>query len=101
MDTTLLHLVLKEVRSLAERHSRLNASVSVIEQRLKLAQQAERKATNNRIRDLQRELKKIESQPISLAQIMNTWWLRLLAIAMLGLANIDLKHAIALVLQLK
>jgi DNA repair exonuclease SbcCD ATPase subunit len=101
-DTLTEHL-LREVRSLSERLARLSASVSVIEQRLKLASLSERRETQGQIRELRRDLKglekKLTTQPIAFRQIMDTWWLRLVAIAILGLANIDLKEAIALVLR--
>lgn len=105
MQTDVLGTLLRELRSLSERQSRLSASVSVIEQRQKLSAQSERKESLTRWRDLRQEVRalatKIDTQPIAFRQIMDTWWLRLAAIMALGLANIDLKQAIALVLQVK
>lgn len=105
MQTDVLGTLLRELRSLSERQSRLSASVSVIEQRQKLSAQSERKESLTRWRDLRQEVRalaaKIDTQPIAFRQIMDTWWLRLAAIMALGAANIDLKEAIALVLQVK
>lgn len=105
MQTDVLGTLLRELRSLSERQSRLSASVSVIEQRQKLSAQSERRESLTRWRDLRQEVRalaaKIDTQPIAFRQIMDTWWLRLAAIMALGLANIDLKQAIALVLQVK
>lgn len=105
MQTDVLGTLLRELRSLSERQSRLSASVSVIEQRQKLSAQSERKESLTRWRDLRQEVRalatKIDTQPIAFRQIMDTWWLRLAAIMALGAANVDLKEAIALVLQVK
>jgi hypothetical protein len=103
MATDMLTALLRETRLLSERLARLSASVSVIEQRIKLASLADRRETTTLIRELRRDLKglekRLETQPIAFRQIMDTWWLRIAAIAILGLANIDLKEAISLVLR--
>ncbi len=103
--TDMMAVLLRDLRSLSEQHARLSASVATIEQRMRNAAQAERKDNIVQFRDLRREVKslakKIDTQPIAFRQIMDTWWLRLAAILALGLANIDLKQAAALVLQLK
>ncbi len=103
MSTDTLSVLLRQAHSLSEQLARLSASVSVIEQRMKHALQTERRETSNQIRELRREIKalskKIDTQPIAFRQIMDTWWLRLVAIGLLGLANIDLKEAISLVLR--
>lgn len=105
MQTDVLGTLLREMRSLSEQQSRLSASMGVIEQRLKLAAQEQRKDTLAKLREVRQELKalvkKVDTQPIAFRQIMDTWWLRLAAILALGAANIDLKQAIALVLQLR
>lgn len=105
MQTDVLGTLLRELRSLSEQQSRLSASMSVIEQRLKLSAQEQRKDALSRLREVRQEVKalarKIDTQPIAFRQIMDTWWLRLAAIFALGLANIDLKEAIALVLQVR
>jgi hypothetical protein len=101
MDT--MSVLLRQTHSLSEQLARLSASVSTIEQRTKLTALAERREFMGQIRDLRQAIKalekKIDTQPIAFRQIMDTWWLRLVAIAVLGLANIDLKEAIALVLR--
>jgi hypothetical protein len=103
MATDMLTALLRETRSLSERLARLSANVSVIEQRSKLTALTERRELNTQMREFRRHLKslekRLETQPIAFRQIMDTWWLRLVAIAILGLANIDLKQAIALVLR--
>lgn len=103
MATDTLSVLLRQTHSLSERLARLSASVSVTEQRIKHLMLAERRELTGQMRDLRREIKaldkKIDTQPIAFRQIMDTWWLRLVAIAILGLANIDLKEAIALVLR--
>lgn len=103
MATDMLTALLRETRSLSERLARLSANVSVIEQRSKLTAVTDRREVNTQLRELKRELKslerRLETQPIAFRQIMDTWWLRIAAIAILGLANIDLKEAIALVLR--
>jgi hypothetical protein len=103
MATDMLTALLRETRSLSERLARLSANVSVIEQRSKLTALTERRELNTQMREFRRDLKslekRLETQPIAFRQIMDTWWLRLAAIAILGLANIDLKQAIALVLR--
>jgi hypothetical protein len=105
MQTDVLGTLLRELRSLSEQQSRLSASMSVIEQRLKLAAQEQRKDMLAKLREVRLELKslvkKVDTQPIAFRQIADTWWLRLAAIIALGAANIDLKQAIALVLQVK
>jgi hypothetical protein len=103
MATDMLTALLRETRSLSERLARLSANVSVIEQRSKLTALTERRELNTQMREFRRDLKslekRLETQPIAFRQIMDTWWLRLVAIAILGLANIDLKQAIALMLR--
>lgn len=103
MQMDMLTVLLQETRSLSERHARLSASVSVSEQRTKLAALADRRETMALIKELRRDLKglekRLQTQPIAFRQIMETWWLRIAAIAILGLMNIDLKQAIALVLR--
>ena len=105
MQMDMLGTLLRELRSLSEQQSRLSASMSMIEQRLKLSANEQRKDVLSRLRELRQEVKsltrKIDTQPIAFRQILDTWWLRLAAIFALGLANIDLKEAIALVLQLR
>lgn len=101
--SALLGQTLRQIHSLSERLARLSANVSVIEQRMKHIALAEKRETANQLRELRRELKaldkKIDTQPIAFRQIMDTWWLRIAAIGLLGLANIDLKQAISLVLR--
>lgn len=105
MRTDMIGTLLREMRTLSEQQSRLSASVSVIEQRLRLSAQSDRKDIYARLKTVSRELKalarRLDTQPIAFRQIMDTWWLRLAAIMALGLANVDFKHAVALVLQLK
>jgi len=105
MDEQMLSLLLREQRQQAGQIAKIAASVSLIEQRSKLSAQDMRKDLLSRMREVRVEVKglgkKIDTQPIAFRQIMDTWWLRLVAIMALGLANIDLKQAIALVLQLK
>jgi DNA repair exonuclease SbcCD ATPase subunit len=101
--SVLLGQTLREIHSLSERLARLSANVSVIEKRWSATLQAERRESVLQLRELRRELKalekKIDTQPIAFRQIMDTWWLRIAAIGLLGLANIDLKEAISLVLR--
>lgn len=103
MATDTLSVLLKQTHSLSERIARLGANVSVIEQRFKLSALSDRKEISGQIKEMRRQLKDLEkrldTQPIAFRQIMDTWWLRLVAIAILGLANIDLKEAITLVLR--
>lgn len=105
MDTNMLSVILREQRSQGAQIARLAANVSVIEQRSKLSSQDQRKDLLAKMREVRLEVrglsKKVDTQPIAFRQIMDTWWLRLAAIMALGLANIDLKQAIALVLQVK
>lgn len=105
MDEGILSILLREQRSQSTQLARVSASVAMIEQRQKLSVLSERKESLTRWRDLRQEVKalaaKIDTQPIAFRQIMDTWWLRLAAIMALGAANVDLKEAIALVLQVK
>lgn len=105
MDTNMLSVILREQRSQGAQIAKLAASMSVIEQRSKLSAQDQRKDLLAKMREVRLEVrglsKKIDTQPIAFRQIMDTWWLRIAAIVALGLANIDLKQAIALVLQVK
>jgi len=104
-STDILGTLLREIQAQGERSARLDARVSVIEQRAKLAAQDQRKDMLSKLRELRLEVKslakRLDTQPIALRQVMDTWWLRIAAIVALGLANIDLKEAITLVLQLK
>ena len=101
----MISVLLERIHSLSEQLARLSANVSVLEQRIRLTSQTEKRESTLRMQQMQREMadlkKKIGTHPISLKQVTETWWLRLLAIGLLGAANIDLKHAIELVLQLK
>lgn len=101
----MLSVLLERTHSLSEQVARLSAVVTTLEQRMKLSVQAEKREVASRLREIAKEIsslkKKIGTEPIALQQVMNTWWLRLIAIGLLGVANIDLKHAVALILQLK
>lgn len=103
MSTDMLSVLLRQTHSLSGQLARLSASVSAIEQRMKHIALVERRETAQHLRELRRELKalekKVDTQPIAFRQIMDTWWLRIAAIGLLGLANVDLKEAIALVLR--
>jgi hypothetical protein len=105
MDEQMLSILLKEQRAQAGQIARISANISLIEQRSKLSAQDQRKDLLAKMREVRLEVrglsKKIDTQPIAFRQIMDTWWLRIAAIVALGLANIDLKQAIALVLQVK
>lgn len=105
MATDMVSVLLERTHSLSEQTARLSAVVTTLEQRMKLTAQAEKREVAARLRELAKEVaslkKKIGTEPIALRQVMNTWWLRLIAIVLLGVANIDLKHAVALMLQLK
>jgi hypothetical protein len=105
MDESILSVLLREQHALSGRVAKIGATVAMIEQRSKLAAQSERRESLMRWRDLRLEVKalakKIDTQPIAFRQILDTWWLRIVAIVALSLANIDLKEAIALVLQVK
>jgi len=98
-------MILREQRSQGAQIAKLAATLGVVEQRAKLSMQDQRKDLLSRLREVRQEVrglsKKIDTQPIAFRQVMDTWWLRLAAILALGLANIDLKEAIALVLQLR
>jgi hypothetical protein len=105
MDEGILSILLREQQTQGTQLARLTSNVATLEQRLKISAQSERKESLTRWRALRAEVKalagKIDTQPIAFRQIMDTWWLRLAAILALGAANIDLKQAIALVLQVK
>lgn len=105
MDEQMLSILLKEQRAQAGQIARISANIGLIEQRSKLSAQDQRKDLLAKMREVRLEVrglsKKIDTQPIAFRQIMDTWWLRIAAIVALGLANIDLKQAIALVLQVK
>jgi hypothetical protein len=105
MSMDMIGELLREMRTLSTQYSRLSASIGVIEQRLKLSVQSDRKDIYARLRSVSQEVKalgrRLDTQPIAFRQIMDTWWLRLAAIMALGLANVDFKQAVALVLQLK
>ena len=104
-QTDMLATLLRDLRSQGERLAKLTASIALIEERMRVSSEIQRRDIHGRLRDMSRELKslakRLDTQPIAFRQVMDTWWLRLAAIAALGLANIDLKEAIALVLQLK
>jgi hypothetical protein len=101
----MISVLLKQTHLQSEQIARLSANANAIEQRIRLAAKTDRQESLARWKELQREVralgKRIDTQPIAFRQIMDTWWLRLVAIAVLGLANVDLKAAIALVLQAK
>lgn len=105
MDEQMLSILLKEQRSQAGQIATITAKLGLIEQRSKLSAQDQRKDLLAKMREIRLEVKslarKLDTQPIAFRQILDTWWLRIAAIVALGLANIDLKQAIALVLQVK
>jgi hypothetical protein len=105
MAADMLSVLLERTHTLSEQVARLNASVSVLRQEWKLSATSERRELETRLREIAKQIadlrQKMRTEPIPLSQIMNTGWMRILAIVGLGLANVDLKHAIALVFQLK
>lgn len=105
MTAEMISVLLRDLRSLSNQQARLSANVETLERRLLNAAQIERREADQRLRSLRQEMKtldkKIDTQPIAFRQLMDTWWLRLAAILALGAANLDLKDAIALVLQFK
>jgi len=105
MDEQMLSILLREQRSQGGQIATIMAKLNLIEQRSKLSTQDQRKDLLARMREVRLEVKslakRLDTQPIAFRQIMDTWWLRIAAIVALGLANIDLKQAIALVLQVK
>lgn len=103
MDGAMLAVMLKDLRSQSEQIGRLRGDFRSEVEKLRSTLDGERKATALRLRHIEKDMREIRKKvetPI-LRQLWGEWWFRFLGILILGLANIDLKEAVAVVLQIK
>lgn len=99
----MLSVLLRDLRMQSEQIGRLHGALQASEGRLQASIIRDQKATQERLRSLQREVGALKAKvhtPLW-KQLWGEWYVRLMLLIGLGLANIDLKEAIALVLQIK